>query len=434
MTDSSARAWFLVAALTVCYVVSLLDRLIVSLLVEPMKVDLSLSDLHIALLQGPAFALFYATMSLPLGRLADLVNRRNLVAAAMAFWSLCTMGCGAAGSFAFLFAARVGVGAGEAALTPAAYSMLADTFNRDRLGRALAVYTIGGVTGNGLALLLGGAIFAYFDSHGAPALPMLRTLEPWQLTFLAVGLPGVAVALFIRFAINEPGRHDAVERPPIAATLRHVWSTRSLYLPAFLAYASLCALIYAFTAWMPSYLIRGFSMTTAQASAAFGTLMLTAGAAGPLVAGWIADRRQAQAGLLAPLQVMGAFFVLVLLVAPFAFVAGNVSAALAGCAVVAFGATGLLGLVPLTIQIVAPNRMRGQVSGLNLMLGNLFGFGSGPVIVAALSERVFATPSLGRALAWALPGFALLGLAAVVCAVWLRAKPVGYELDQQPSR
>lgn len=413
MKTTAARAWFAVGMLTTCYVVSLLDRLVVSLLVEPMKRDLALSDVQVALIQGPAFALFYATMSLPLGRFADLVNRRNLIAGAMLFWSVCTGACGLAAGFAALFAARIGVGAGEAALTPAAYSMLADLFRREQLGRALAVYTIGGVAGNGIALVMGGAIYGYFETHGAPALPILRALAPWQLTFISVSVPGIVLALLIPIMLGEPDREAGSERPRIAATLRHVWSERRMYVPAFAAYASLCALIYAFTSWMPSFLIRQFALNPAQAGTAFGTIMLTAGVAGPLIAGWAADRRLPVRGVMAPLEVMRAFFFIVAAVAPFAFTASNLSFALVGCSVVAFGSTGLLGLVPLLIQITAPNRMRGQISGLNLMLGNMLGFGTGPVLVAVLAEHAFTTAGLALALAAALPGFAVLGIAAV---------------------
>ena len=156
--------WFAVGVLLAAYTVSFLDRQLLTLLVQPIKADLGLSDTQIGILQGPAFALFYATMGLPLGWLADRVNRVYLMSVAIAFWSLMTFLCGFATDYTHLLLARFGVGFGEAALVPAAVSLLADLFKPERRALPVSVFTCGLAVGSGLALMLGGSFIAFAKS------------------------------------------------------------------------------------------------------------------------------------------------------------------------------------------------------------------------------------------------------------------------------
>ena len=279
----------MVAILTACYVFSLIDRLVINLLVDPIKADLGLSDLQIALIQGPAFAVLYATSGAPLGRLADIVNRRSLAACAIGFWSICTALTGAAGNFLSLALARVGVGVGEAALTPAAYSLFADGVRPDRLGRAISIYTAGGALGSGLALLAGGAIYALAEGSSLG-------IAPWRVTLFVVALPGVLLALLIMLIVIEPARRDQGARPSVRTVLGHVAQARHFYGWAFLAYAALSTVLYGFMAWAPSLLVRGFDLSPGAAGLRFGSAMLIAGVAGPIIAGWLADGRRRDAG------------------------------------------------------------------------------------------------------------------------------------------
>ncbi|MBL8270036.1 MFS transporter, partial [Steroidobacter sp.] len=304
------RAWLAVIVLSVCYVFSLLDRLIVSLLVEPMKHSLSLSDVQIGLLQGSAFAIFYATMGVPLGRLADRVNRRNMIAWAIAFWGLCTAASGLARGFVGLLAARVGVGAGEAALTPAAYSIIGDSFKGDRLGRAMGVYTVGGAIGSGIALLIGGAVYRRIEAMGPLLLPGVGELLPWQTTLVVVGLPGLLLALAVRLLVHEPVRSTAVTDTNFTAVLSTIRGKAHLYVPAFAAYAAIAGLAYGFVSWAPTFLSRTFSLGPAEVGAKFGPVMLVAGLLGPLVAGTVSDRLHARHGVNAPFLMMKIFLVL----------------------------------------------------------------------------------------------------------------------------
>jgi MFS family permease len=406
------QAWLSLLLLSVCYVFSLLDRLIISLLVEPVKSSLSLSDMQIGLLQGPAFAILYATTGVPLGRLADLVNRRNMIGWAIAFWGMCTAASGMARGFVGLAIARVGVGAGEAALTPAAYSLIGDSFRSDRLGRALGVYTAGGTVGSGIALLIGGSLYRAFDEMQSIDVPLFGHLQPWQATLIAVGLPGLLLALVVRFAIREPARTHARGQNDFAEVLAMIREQWRFYVPAFAAYAAIAGLMYGFVSWTPAFLSRSFSLGPAQVGAKFGPVMLVAGLLGPLVAGNLADRLHARHGALAPFVVMNGFFVLIMLASAFGFRATDFGTALTACGLVGFLGAGLLGLAPLALQLATAPPMRGQVAGINLMIGNLLGLGLGPVGIAAVSQHLLADHSLGRALAWVICILAALGLVA----------------------
>jgi MFS family permease len=422
------QAWLSLLVLSICYVFSLLDRLIISLLVEPLKASLSLSDVQIGLLQGPAFAVLYATMGVPLGRLADLVNRRNMIAWAIAFWGICTGASGLARSFLGLAVARVGVGAGEAALTPAAYSLIGDSFRSDRLGRAMGVYTAGGAVGSGLALLIGAGVYRAFEAMQPIEMPVLGALQPWQATLIAVGLPGLLLALIVRLIVHEPARSHLSGSKTLREVLTIVRKRGRFYLPTFAVYAATAGMLYGFVSWTPSFLARSFALGTADVGARFGPIMLAAGLLGPLVAGNLADRLHARRGALAPFVVMNAFFVLIVIASLLAFRATSLDAALIGCGVVGFFGTGLLGLPPLALQLATAPEMRGQIAGINLMIGNLLGLGLGPVGVAAVSQHLLANESLGVALMWVIGVLALLGLIASLC-IRAIATPRGSEFS-----
>ena len=208
---SPLRAWYAVAVLVLAFVFSFVDRIVIALLVEPIKADLGISDFGIGLLQGFAFALFYALLGIPIGRLSDRVSRRGIIATGIAIWSLMTAACGLARSFFGLFLARVGVGVGEATLSPAAYSMISDYFPREQLGRALGVYQSGALLGAGIAFLVGGAAVQMLSVYDGQVLPVLGEVRMWQLAFFVVGLPGLLVALLM-LTVKEPARRGKASR------------------------------------------------------------------------------------------------------------------------------------------------------------------------------------------------------------------------------
>ena len=186
-----ARAWVTVTILMLAYVLSFIDRQILNLLVGPIRRDLAISDTEMSLLMGFSFALFYTLCGIPLGRLADRTSRRGLIAAGVLVWSAMTAACGLARHYWHFLFARVGVGAGEAALSPAAYSLIADSFPPERRATAISVYSMGIYVGSGLAFLLGGVVIQFASAQGDMTLPLVGTIRPWQLIFLLLGVVGV---------------------------------------------------------------------------------------------------------------------------------------------------------------------------------------------------------------------------------------------------
>ena len=212
-------AWFVVLVLTIAYTCSFIDRQILTLLIEPIRRDLHITDTQVSLLGGLAFSILYTTLGIPIARLADQTHRRNLMAAGLAFWSIMTATCGLARSFWGLFAARIGVGVGEAALSPAAFSLLADYFPPQRLARAISVYSMGLYFGAGLALMIGGSVVKAVSSAPVHELPIIGEVFPWQMTFFAVGLLGLP-ALLLMFTIREPVRRGVAQKPAPAQAPR----------------------------------------------------------------------------------------------------------------------------------------------------------------------------------------------------------------------
>ena len=182
--------WYVVAICMVAYIFSFVDRQILALMIEPIKHDLQLSDTQFSLLHGLAFSLFYAFMGMPIALLADRFSRPRIIAIGVAFWSLATAVCGLSRNFTQMFLARIGVGIGEAALSPATYSMLSDMFPREKLGRAVAIYSIGSFIGGGVAFLIGGYVIDLLKNLDSVTVPLLGSMRPWQVTFFLVGLPG----------------------------------------------------------------------------------------------------------------------------------------------------------------------------------------------------------------------------------------------------
>src|SRR5580698_8597174 len=203
-------AWYVVIVLTALYMLSFVDRTILGLLVGSIKRDLGISDTRIGLLQGLSFALFYTVMGLPLGRLADTRSRRNLIAGGVVVWSLFTSACAIAKSFWSLFFTRIGVGVGEAGLSPAAYSLISDYFPPDKLGVAISVYYMGVFLGSSLALLVGGVVVDIMSRVHTVTLPLIGTIASWRVTFLVVGLPGLLFALLV-YTIKEPLRRNMLK-------------------------------------------------------------------------------------------------------------------------------------------------------------------------------------------------------------------------------
>jgi len=389
-----ARAWTMVWLLVAAYAVAFVDRQILTLLVEPVKRDLGITDTQFSLLSGLAFTLFYTIMGIPFAWLADRGSRRNLIAVSMTFWSLMTAACGLANSFFTLFLARVGVGIGEAGLSPAAYSMIADSFPPEKRARPLGVYAIGAIVGVGLALIIGGAVVHWANSAPPVVLPVLGELRTWQLAFLLVGVPGPLLAVLLML-LREPERHEKAQAATVpASSFRAFLRERAVVFGLLAAGFSLIGVsLAAYLTWAPAFMMRVHDWSIARVGAVYGGILLVFSTSGILAGGWWVDRMAARGARDAVLRVaiIGALLSLPLAIgAPFA---PTGEMAMAVIAVMSFTFGLAQGLPAAAFQAVAPNRVRARVIALYLLIGNIIAFTVGPTGVALISDYWLRDPA-----------------------------------------
>jgi MFS family permease len=385
------------------YALSFIDRLILSLLVEPIKHDLHLGDFQISLLQGLSFALFYTLAGIPVGRLVDRGSRTAIIAGGIALWSLMTATCGVVRQYWQLFLARAGVGVGEASLAPAAYSLLGDLFPADRRGLALGIFSAGTSVGAGLALIIGGVAIEVISAAGSRTVPWIGTLQPWQLTFIYVGMPGVVVACLV-CTIPEPLRHDASSRTqagaspavPVRVAMDHFRRHASTIGLHHFAMGMSALASYGILSWAPAMLMRVHGWRPQDAGLMIGTTVLVAGTIGVIAGGAFGDhllRRGRAAGRLDAAVISMAFGAVGAVTYPFqdslpALAASFMLAMLGAFMVIGCGAAALLD--------ITPNRLRGQATAVYFFVNSLIGLGAGPTAVAAVTDYIFGAPEAVR--------------------------------------
>lgn len=384
-------AWYVVVLLLFAYSLSFLDRQILVLMVDPIRRSLGISDTQFSLLHGLAFALFYTFLGLPLGRLVDRVNRRNMIVVGIASWSVMTLACGFARNFPQLFLARMGVGVGEAALSPGAYSIIADYFPKHRVARALSVYALGIAFGIGVALIFGGYLVDVATRAGNITILGFGPFEPWQVVFLIVGLPGIVYAALVS-TIREPVRRETVaggSAVPLPAVARFVADRGRLFFCFLLGLSILTAVEHGLLGWTPAYFERVHGWSPGHLGLRLGLVYLVLGAAGLYAGGLVAerfDRRGRTDGTMLAI-VIGTLGCL-----PFAILAplaANPWASLGLYAGYLFFVMMPWGPASAAIQAIAPNEMRGQLSALYLFSINIIGLGIGPTFTAYLTDHIF---------------------------------------------
>lgn len=425
--------WYIAIVLLLANVTSFVDRMILSLLVEPIKQDLLLSDTQIGLLQGFAFSMFYAIVGLPLGRMADYMNRRNIIAAGICFWSAMTACCGLARNFGTFFLARMGVGIGEATLSSSGYSLVSDCFPKDKRSKPISLLAMGPYLGGGLSFLLGSLVIALVADSSELMLPVIGALKPWQFTFIVVGLPGILVGLLVLLTVKEPHRHDrmtdraSIAKPlPWAETFRFIWSHRLVYALLTLGTSLNAAIGYAFNSWTPSLFIRNFGWEASEIGYAYGWILLIFGAGGTFFGGVWADWLVGKGYKDAYMRVMAiASLALVLFVV--VGLVPNPHAMLAILVVALFVLGSMVGVAMAAITQVTPNEFRGQVLAIYMFVLIGVGAGLGPVGVAFISDYVIGDPSQ---LNYSLSLFALICVPVEIACFWLCLRPYGRALSE----
>jgi MFS family permease len=414
--ESNSYRWYVLSVLVVVYVFNFIDRSILGILLEPIKQELGASDTAMGFLGGIAFAAFYTVLGIPIARMADKGVRRNVIAVCLTIWSVATALCGLVQNFVQLLFARMGVAVGEAGGSPPAHSMISDMFPAEKRATALAIYALGIPIGSMIGNLGGGWINEWFD---------------WRTAFFVVGLPGVALALFVRFTIREPPRGAAEgievkqEAPPVMVVFKHLWGLKSF------RYMSVAGAFHAFVGygvalWIPAMFNRSHGLSTGE----MGTALFYLGFAsivGTLAGGWLGDRygaRDARWYMWIPgLATLGA-----LPFSLFAYVWDEPTMALWGLVIpYLLGAYWLAPTFSMTQGLVGL-RMRALASGILLFVINIFGMGVGPQFTGILSDVFQATTDFGvDSLRWALVVSLVFNLFAAVL-YWYAARTLREDL------
>ncbi|WP_312935433.1 MFS transporter [Pseudomonas sp.] len=392
--------WYVVVLCMVAYIFSFVDRQILALMIEPIKADLNLSDTQFSLLHGLAFSLFYAFMGMPIAYLADRFSRPKIIALGVVFWSVATAACGLSKNFLQMFLARIGVGVGEAALSPSAYSMFSDMFPKEKLGRAVGVYSIGSFVGGGVAFLVGGYVIALLKNADTIEVALLGAMKAWQLAFILVGLPGVIVGLLIWLTVRDPQRKgaqlDAQGQPrklALADGLRFIGRHRATFSCHYLGFSFYAMALFCMMSWTPALYIRKFGMSPQEAGFMLGTILLLANTTGVVFGGWLTDFLGKRGYTDAAMRtgVIGALGMIVPAVLYSQVDQLWLSVSLLVPAM--FFASFPMPASTAAMQILSPNQVRAQVSAVFLLVNNLLALGLGTTLVALLTDRYFGSPA-----------------------------------------
>lgn len=388
--------WRATVILFLLYVLSMLDRNILTLLINPIKADLGLGDFEMSLLIGIAFAFFYAVMALPLGYAIDRFSRRIVIFWCVIVWSFATMLCGVATSFALLFMARALVGGGEAALAPGAQSILADLFPPTKLALPLSVFSLGGKAGQAISLLIGGLLTTIIAPTSLHSLPLLGAdIKGWQLIFLIIGAPGLLIA-FLIFTFPEPVRRTRISSGASAnygeywRFLKQHWR---LIVPSHLGSVMFLAAVVSAINWAPAHIERAFGWSAAQVGAGLGIALFVGPVLGMPFHGAVADRLFRKGILDIHLRYMMFTALVGLPIGIAAFVVRDPILCILLAGLFFFVTTTYVGLSITALQVVVPGNLRGKAAAVFLLAGGLGGASLGPMLVGALTDFAFGDPN-----------------------------------------
>jgi MFS family permease len=391
--DAPSRAdWYLVGVLWCANVFAFIDRQSLPLLVGPIEQDLHISDTEMSLLIGLAFALVFTGLGVPAGILLDRVKRKKaIIAGGVTFWSLATMGCGLAASYGQLFLGRMGVGVGEAVFPPGAVAMMRDAFSPGWRSRAIGFWSSGATIGSGMALLGGGAILGLVSGHAAVELPLVGSVKPWQLVLIVSGALGLLVAALM-LTIREPVRkgRDAAAPATTAAAWGHLRDRWRVFLPLACALFSGSIVMFSFQVWTPTLLARVWHLSRPDIGLMYGLMVIVLSPAGQSLAGIAVDRLTRRRPHDAP-AIAGTAICAVIL-APIVLIAfvPSLAAMWAVAAIYTFMGPAIFTVATVATANLTPAPMMGKVAGLHFFFFNLIGFALGALLVAVVSDRVFA--------------------------------------------
>ena len=389
--------WYVAFILLIGFTFSFIDRQVLNLLVVPIQNDLSITDTQISALQGLAFVLTYVGLCIPIGRLIDRSHRVIVMIIGLLIWSIATVACGFSKNYISMFIARMGIGAGESTVHPGSISILGDYFDSDNIASPMSIYLLGPYLGAGIAMIFGAQVLDWTSKMNSNfILPLIGEVAPWQLTFIAVGLPGILIAgLFL--TIREPKRKiqaiESQEIPSFKTIAKYIKNNWQLYGAIIIGNSCLIMLLYGLQSWVPTMLLRVYEWDLIQSGRVYGLIAMLAGSAGvlsgPLTLKFLNKKNiDAPHFKLAIFGISMASLSLVLL--PFQ---ENVNFALVVITLASFFVTLPLAGTSSAMVIVSPNRIRGVITGIYVVVTSVFGLVLGPFLVASSTDFIFQDPN-----------------------------------------
>jgi len=422
-SPATARGWYTVAMMALVVMLAQIDRNVISLMVQPMKRDLGLSDTEVSLLIGLAFTFFYVIVGPPVSRIADRGFRKAVVASSLAIWSAATTLCGLAQNFWQLFLGRAVIGGAESASSPASLSMIADVIPREKLPRAYAIYNAGFMGGGALALAVGGMLLGAFAGVEPIHVPGIGVIRNWQIVFMILGLPGLLVAALLIFTVPEPQRRRG-HKPkgyPLREVIGFIVANRAMHLPMLTGILINSLQTFGTVAWIPAFYERTYGWGPATIGPLLGMVNMASALAGLFAGAWLAEwlgRKRDDANI----RVL---FLANFLSIPF-LVAGPLMptpwlALLFGALGGGIGAMGGAGYNS-ALQLATPNAMRGQINALYLFMIAAIGGAFGPLLIALLTDFVAGAE---EDLRYVLVGFRAVLAPLDAFLIWLAIRPYG---------
>ncbi len=422
--NNTRYAWYVVFLLTLANISSFLDRQILALLVQPIKRDFHLSDTKMSLLMGLSFGIFYTIFGMFIGRIADRYSRRNLIIGGVVIWSFMTAVCAGVRNYSQFFLARVGVGVGEATLSPSAHSMISDYFPKNKLGIAMSVFSLGIFLGSGIALLIGSGLVANLPQSGLTNIPIFGEIYPWQMLFIYIGLPGFVITLLL-LTVKEPTRKgllvkaDNSTKLSVSESISIIFKHKTAFLCLSFGTAFFAFVNYGLNAWVPTMIARTFGWTAPQAGLLYGSVIVIASLLGVLWGGWYADKLVKEGKTDGRLRVslIGG---IALLVSCFIPLISNPNILILSLAFPCFFIASNIGSAAAAVQAIMPNQVRSLASAIFLFILNMIGLGLGPTAVALFTDFVFHDE---KAIKYSLVLLILIGGIATTSLFWFGLKP-----------
>ena len=403
----AGASWYTTIMLSFLYWLSLLDRYIITLLIDPIKRDMGITDVQFGILNGLAFAGTFTIFGFLFGALADRLNRRWVIYIGVSIWSIATMLCGIVHSFSQLLLARVGVGAGEAALNPCATSIISDLFPREKLTRAMAVYALGSTVGSGTALVVGGAIVDAAANWGDTQWPLIGPIRYWQMVFMIIGVPGSLLALIV-FSISEPVRRGSQVARAAGSTwwstyrdlFRFMRTQPRLFIFHYVGFTLATLVITGNATWFPVHMTRAFGWSASRIGLVLGVTLTGAGIASKLICGWCVDAMYARGYRDAQLRWFASCLGIGMPIGLVATTSDNPYIFLSGVGFFMLCLSSMPACALTALNLVTPNELRGSGVAMWTTVTGIVGGGMGTLIIAALSQHAFNGPhSIGLGMA-----------------------------------